>query len=57
MNLEKKLCKQIPTPEEVKEERIKSAVRYHEWAEKHLRHEYTILTNEKEKKKKKKKKK
>lgn len=55
MNLEKKLCKQVPTPEEVKEERIKSAVRYHEWAEKHLRHEYTILTNEKEKKKKKKK--
>ncbi len=34
MNLEKKLCKQIPTPEEVKEERLKSAAEFQQRAEK-----------------------
>ena len=30
----KKLCKQIPTPEEVKEERLKSAAEFQQRAEK-----------------------
>lgn len=34
MNLEKKLCKQIPTPEEVKEEHLKSAAEFQQRAEK-----------------------
>lgn len=34
MNLEKKLCKQIPTPEEVKEERLKSTAEFQQRAEK-----------------------
>ena len=34
MNLEKKLCKHIPTPEEVKEERLKSAAEFQQRAEK-----------------------